>query len=329
MDKKGKYQPWSHEEFLADRHVRAMTPTARKVYMLLLHEAWFCETRPYLPDDEKTLKLLADCESSEEWERVKLSVLTMFEPLDLNGVPVLSQKRLVEDWDHLQALRTSKQENGRAGGLAKARNRKEDDDVKTDGLLLICNNIFGRRARLSGRNGEGLRELFLVHKKSAVERAFEEWAMSKSDDLDIQDPIAAFLSVAEDYLVTETATTQAVDNPNVKTLTREISALTDGKVTFVDKHRIRLAKLLSEYSVVELIAAWKHWIETQDADEPKFWAGKFVQAADDVCYAIRKKNELEATETRTRTETAAKLKAEAEATKPEPEPDDLLEGVEI
>ena len=50
---KGIYQPWCHEEFMADRRVRRMSPTAVKTYMMLLHEAYVCSTRPYLPDDEE------------------------------------------------------------------------------------------------------------------------------------------------------------------------------------------------------------------------------------------------------------------------------------
>ena len=63
-----------------------MTPTAVKTYMMLLHEAYLCSTRPYLPDDDEELSLMAYCESSEEWASVRGSVLGMFESKVVDGV---------------------------------------------------------------------------------------------------------------------------------------------------------------------------------------------------------------------------------------------------
>src|SRR5208337_2155017 len=92
-DEKGKYQPWSHEEFMSDRRVRRMSPLAVKTYMMLLHEAFVCSTRPNLPDDD------------EEWLSVRDEVLGMFGKTIANGKAVLVNKRLCRDWDRLLEIR--------------------------------------------------------------------------------------------------------------------------------------------------------------------------------------------------------------------------------
>ena len=98
-EQKGKYQPWSHEEFMADINVRCMTPTALKTYMMLLHEAFVGKTRPDLPDNERDLEKMAYCNSHKEWLSVKDVVLEMFDRDLVGGIPVLFQKRLRKDWE--------------------------------------------------------------------------------------------------------------------------------------------------------------------------------------------------------------------------------------
>ena len=78
-ESKGIYQPWRHEAFMADRKVRKMTPTELKTYMLMLHEAFVCETRPNLPDNEDELEEMALCTDHDEWLSVRGAVLEMFE----------------------------------------------------------------------------------------------------------------------------------------------------------------------------------------------------------------------------------------------------------
>ena len=119
-EEKGIYQPWSHESFMADRRVRRMTPTALKTYMMLLHEAYICTDRPYLPDDDEELKLMAFCETEEEWISVRDTVLGMFEKVEIEGRKLLKNSRLCQDWDKLQGIRANRTEAGRKGGLEKA-----------------------------------------------------------------------------------------------------------------------------------------------------------------------------------------------------------------
>jgi hypothetical protein len=119
--RKPLYQPWNEEAFRADLHVGAMAPTQRWMYRTLLQAAFFHSTRPYLPDDDAQLWLLAGCESPKQWERNKDVVRAMFTPIQVAGVRLLSQKRLLADWNRIEEKREALAEAGRKGGRANAK----------------------------------------------------------------------------------------------------------------------------------------------------------------------------------------------------------------
>lgn len=96
------YQPWNEEEFQADLSVRSMTPVQRWIYSALLRAAFFCSTRPYLPNNDDLLWVLAGCESKEQWLTNKASVLRCFSS---SGRKLLENKRVTTDWDNLMAVR--------------------------------------------------------------------------------------------------------------------------------------------------------------------------------------------------------------------------------
>jgi len=119
LKRKPLYQPWNEEAFRADLHVGAMTPTQRWIYRTLLQAAFFHSTRPHLPDDDAQLWLLAGCETPKQWERNKGVVRAMFTPVEVDGLRLLSQKRLLADWDRLEEKRQILSENGRRGRKAQ------------------------------------------------------------------------------------------------------------------------------------------------------------------------------------------------------------------
>lgn len=123
IKRKPLYQPWSEEAFRADIQVMAMAPRQRWMYRTLLQAAFFCSTRPYLPDDDAQLWMLAGCESLKQWERDKYVVRAMFTPVEMDGVRLLSQKRLLADWTRIAEKRQALAEAGRKGGQA---NGKQD-----------------------------------------------------------------------------------------------------------------------------------------------------------------------------------------------------------
>lgn len=92
------YCCWFERDFWADRHVVKMTWLQRHFYRALLQAAFFCSSRPYLPDDEE-LWTYADAESLEMWQREKGPVLAKFQKFtDESGRSMLRHKRLDSDW---------------------------------------------------------------------------------------------------------------------------------------------------------------------------------------------------------------------------------------
>ena len=116
--KKPLYQPWSEEEFCSDLFVQHMTPVQRWMYRTLLQSAFFCSMRPYLPDDDGMLWMLAGCENRQQWAANKEIVRGRFSSSKIKGQPVLVQKRIVEDWKRIQNKRKELSEQGHKGGKA-------------------------------------------------------------------------------------------------------------------------------------------------------------------------------------------------------------------
>ena len=129
---KALYQPWREEAFRADEYVQALAPIERWMLRALLQAAFVCSQRPYLPDDDARLCVLAGCESRDQWDQHSANVRLLFTPIELDGHKLLSHKKLVEDWDRMSKVRLARVESGRKGGLAKseATNHQHGDEEK-------------------------------------------------------------------------------------------------------------------------------------------------------------------------------------------------------
>jgi hypothetical protein len=125
---KALYQPWSEEVFQADMYVRYMTPVQRWMYRTLCQAAFACSERPYLPDNDAMLWMLAGCESAEQWAQNGAPVRAMFVPIEKEGIKLLSRKRLTEDWTRIQDALAAQREVSRLGGLASAAKRKSNHE---------------------------------------------------------------------------------------------------------------------------------------------------------------------------------------------------------
>jgi hypothetical protein len=117
---KPKYMTWWEEDFLSDRKVMRMLPQARHYYRALLQAALFCSTRPYLPNIEEELMLLADAISPEDWSTHRETVLRMFDACELNGVQLYSHKRLLEQWKIMQDQQKHWKEMGRRSAAKRS-----------------------------------------------------------------------------------------------------------------------------------------------------------------------------------------------------------------
>jgi hypothetical protein len=192
----------------------------------------------------------------------------------------------------------------------------DEEFMKTDRQIdIMTEQFFGKKAFLRGRNGEDLKRLVLLHKGSAVERAYGEWCEANQDNPDIKDPVAVFLEEADDILGGETPARAVAKDPEVGNLVRELSYRSKGQISFMDKQRVRLAEVLKEFTAAEITTAFDAWFAEQDASDPKnlgYLPNQFAQKADQLCYTARRKKQ-EAEETKAlRDQTAARLQEQAE-----------------
>jgi hypothetical protein len=125
---KALYQPWREDAFRADEYVQALAPAEKWMLRTLLQAAFVCSQRPYLPDDDTRLWVLAGCDSRSQWDQHSASVRSLFTPIEIDGQRLLSQKKLVEDWDRMSKVRSARAEAGRKGGLAKSETQAVDEE---------------------------------------------------------------------------------------------------------------------------------------------------------------------------------------------------------
>jgi hypothetical protein len=97
------------------------------MYRTLCNAAFYCEDRPYLPDDDNELWMLAGCESHEQWEENKVPVRKMFTQITKAGKVLLSRKRILDDWQRMvkkrREIKNARADAGRRGGLASGKSR--------------------------------------------------------------------------------------------------------------------------------------------------------------------------------------------------------------
>ena len=249
---KGKYQPWSHEEFMADRKVRRMPSVALKTYMMLLHEAFVCSTRPNLPDDEEELEQMAYCTDHEEWLSVRSTVLAMFDRAEVDGHAVLINKRLNRDWENLQKIRETKSEAGKLGAEARWGSKngtnmaedgkphfpdskevskevkeesqvsnEEEPDMKLKDELTKIAVQYGARAGGFKTTWDEIKTLGVAHGTGAVATDFTGFMQEMSGDDFPAGAVVSYLRVASERLNASSAPATVISrDPEVVSLVR-------------------------------------------------------------------------------------------------------------
>lgn len=347
-DSKGKYQPWSHEEFMSDRRVRRMSSVALKTYMMLLHEAFVCSTRPHLPDDEEELELMAYCSDHEEWMSVRDTVLGMFSKGMANGKPVLFNKRLNQDWDRLLEIREKRRIAGELGAEARwgpremAKMAKNDKEVKEDKLSEESNEsevqenilkIKDEMKRICIEHGvsdfawdDSWKEataIAKVHSAGAVAVDFDKWLSENEGDTWLRGPVKAYLGVAIFRLGSKTTTVAvALRKDEVTDLVFKLTKMSDNQIAFLDKQKVRLAETLKKFTAEEVEGAFREWLDNQDLSDVKnlsYLPGKFVQIVDSLANATREQRKERADAKLIRDAAAKRLSEEAEADRAERE----------
>jgi len=179
-----------------------------------------------------------------------------------------------------------------------------------------------------GKNLEEIKQLESIHKGTSVIRAFGEWGLANQGDPDIKDPIAVFLREADDILSGEAPFQVAQKDPEVMSLVRELSYISDNQVVFNDRNKLRIAEVLKEFTAEEIIISFRGWFDRLDTSNPKNieFAGKnFAEVADGLAYSTRRKKQESDAALIARTRRAAELQAEAEAERAEAEKKRLAE----
>jgi uncharacterized protein YdaU (DUF1376 family) len=128
------YQFWHEPDFWSDECVsRGMTSTQRHFYRALLQAAYYSSTRPYLPNNDDELWILADTETKQNWLDNKAPILVKFQEIEVKGVKLLSHKRLLRDW--IKLLEGSAMQSKRRKG------KKSKKPASTDTKELYANDV--------------------------------------------------------------------------------------------------------------------------------------------------------------------------------------------
>lgn len=340
------FQPWNHEEFLADRWVKRMSSMERKTYATLLHEAFFCSTRPYLPSDEEELEVLADCDSAEEWLSIRDNVLKMFERIEVNGVVVLCSKRVEQDWERMLESRNLRSTRAKTAAQARHKQAQADqndahacqvrervieekeseqekpengdgqDDMKIKNEIQAICVGFGVKPGGFKSTWDEVNSLATANSVGAVVRDFEQWMGENQGDDFPRGPVSEYLRFAASRIGSDKPSVAVAKDPQVNNLVNELTYLSGKRILFKEIHKVRIGELLNEYSFAELVQAFKDFTETRDLDDTRvqnYGAKDFVDAAGSLAYAnqrARKEAEKSAAE---REQAVRKLQEQAEA----------------
>jgi uncharacterized protein YdaU (DUF1376 family) len=117
-----KYVMWHEKDFAADTYVsRVMRPLDRHFYRALIIASSYNSERPFLPNDDTQLWILADAESLDQWMSHKDVVMHKF-ALTEDGKH-WQHKRILADWQLMIDAHQKYVERGRKGGLKGGKGR--------------------------------------------------------------------------------------------------------------------------------------------------------------------------------------------------------------
>jgi hypothetical protein len=311
------YQPWNEEVFLADPLVREMNQIERWMYRSLCQAAFFCSTRPYLPDDNNMLWKLAGCDDSRTWTRHKAKVLQMFKKLGLKGEKLLVQKRVKLDWDRTTEYRTKLSQYqrdrvnkrwqkktypginplipGYKSGITGKYHRTELKGTELKGTELKGTerektDMASFRSRIKDElkivfgkapwdNDPGWKDL------SSLERRYGQIAVRTAlsswiDSLEGQTPrhiLADFSQAAEEMLRGEVDTT----SPGFQQVLEQIAFISQNTIIPDRRDKPIMVEWLKEYTVQEIVVAFREFYGNlpTDGTSLKFAARDFCDKA--------------------------------------------------
>ena len=328
------YQPWSEEAFRSSIYVQSMTHIQKWMYRSLL-QASFCEaTRPYIPNDDNMLWRLAGCENKVEWDKHKTPILERFEEVNVDGVALLKNDRVYQDWLKVEQYYSDRSVSGRKSAEKRWGNgsvigalpavitscNKEVKEVNIKKLskeqypetkiATIWEEQTGQvLAEPKADFKSKLRELVKMYGEEQVLSQFEIWANLNAGG-GFKRPVSAFI---KQFSGTASATRNLFKSFEINDLAVELSLCSGGDVTFNRLNLNGLASLLAEFSQDEIIQAFKKFYLEYTGDWQ--WAAKdFVEKASQLTLVarkqkaeqIRKAGEIEALRAQVKAESDAK-----------------------
>lgn len=304
---KPDFQPWREEAFRSDLRLRSLTPHQRLMYRALLCAAFVENTRPYLPDDDNWLWLLADADSKEQWLKDKPALMAFFERIEEDGKPLLANPKVSEHWETIAEKRAGILESRSGAGKmgADARWKKVDEDlsdgknkqtIASDGNLTLTLPLpltsSSGRVKNSTKPSTALKDmrriaarkfgdcdtpmpnkrvgvLFEAFGTDAVVESFRLWTLSAGSEYNGMQPIAEWLRAAKRDLAGSTAQedASAPDSANLRLVTEQIATLTKGAVYVGSRQSPQLARVIVNHGPELTIAAWQAFWADRDTDE--------------------------------------------------------------
>lgn len=330
VDKKPLYQPWNEDEFQSGRPARSMNHIQKWMYRALLQSCFFCQTSPFIPDDDKVLWVLAGCGSPAEWKENREAVLgDWFDPHPDNP-GLISHHRVLKDWKRLTDYRDKMKEMGKKSAEARAtfnvgstqvertlnvgsahveqKKRKEtirdvegklneNETIETEGEMSLktnitdkCREILHTRIQTGDQSWAEVSSLARVYGASAVTEAFETWARASAGD-SINYPLSVFVSKADAILAGEIQ----VANPILPELVNDLVYLSNGAITFDKKQVAVLGRLLETNSPSALKEAFREFFAGVQGDDflIKHASRKFTETAEQLL-TLQKRRKAEA-----------------------------------
>ena len=251
------YQPWNEEEFQADVFVRGMTWLQRHLYRSLLQAMFFHTTRPYLPNDDDVLWVLAGAETPEMWEENKTKILKRFTVCS-ESPHLLENKRVTADWDRLTDARSKMAELGQRSAVV--RKALHGSAQPTRPVLTSTERTFDERSNDS---------------RTYVRRSCNDARTTPEQGIDIvseEKKSEEKISNSPAMDVSSSARQPMADWKNIALRHRTVFGKKAG-VNFKDKY-FEACKNYGEDVVLQCFDDWaagaKDWIEANNVKEPLF-----------------------------------------------------------
>ena len=261
-DFKPQFIMWDERDFREDRTVQRMTPHQRAMYRNLLMECYYGEDRPCLTTDNDKLWIIAEADSLEDWNANKALIMSKFQPA--NGGTLLSNKRVLVEWDILIEKLEQKKNAGRASAEARRKRISLDDKGKTPVEEKKEEGQYSTPHHTSTLNG----------RSTDVQRTLEEGAVTAESS------------------VAKTKTENAKQGDLLERMARSYTSVHGGFLSGGGKQKVLDLRKTHEDKLIE--RGWNHWLEKRDLEGLKCPLSAFADEFPQVLEAMEKEQDFAA-----------------------------------